>query len=307
MFDSLPKPFLLIHIPKTAGSFLFRILLRIDTLHYYRWLGLDALRQPHNLIVGRVHHIKRRYRWPHSGVFVFKKEHQKYHLLLSKLKHYPCVVMLRNPEQWYASYLAFFMKELSLFSHNEGWYKKVKAEVNSNPVMQLFVDKYLPTMNYDAWQELLQTNVEAFLFFIKNIRLPEILNITSSYFDTHRVIELDYMTCTYVWSLDPNPAEVLSMNRDSLIEYFESNSHTKRPAPLFPLRYENMNQEVRDLLVNEFNYDRDIVDVVFDHAGVFNRTPPKKKARMLADIRTNAVIQQEIKSEFIRYYQGLAS
>lgn len=303
----LPKPFLFIHMPRTAGTFLNQVFLRLDVLELRYYLGLDPFRQPGFLSRRAMDWVKKSFHWPRYGPFLFSQYHTKYYQVNPKLRTYPCVTTVRSPKQWYISYLTFFMHMSPFLAHSRKWYEKVRAEIQSNPVIQLFANQYLPTINFNAWQELFQTNIEAFIFFMKNVRLPALLKETYPFFDTHKVIELDYMTCFYVWSLSSNPAKVLMMEQDALREYFASGAYTREPDPLFVLRQEQLNTNIRELLVSEFNYQRDIVDFVLDHMPAINHSWSKKSKTILSQVDNNRFVQKEVQAEFFRYYQTLAS
>jgi len=281
----LPRPFVLLNLPKTGTSYTTQYIQQADLLSAASLFGMSR-------IFGRSH-ISRKWGWkilsklksglPH-GYMNFYTKHTPYSWLPDRLRPLPAVAVLREPVSWYLSDY--------LYRTIKGRPRRHPAPLQKlySPEYQSFVQKYMNGEDSDdAWRNI---NLEDHCYF-----RWAVMRRWLTFNDATLAADfpLGTLGCHALTFLHREPARVFAMQAEEAEEYFASGRWRQDLCQVHLLRQDRLREELYSVMLKQLGYRREILDAARELTpDRLNASPPRRKERALQELEQKPWLREEI-------------
>ena len=276
----VPRPSVLLNIPKTGTSFARRFFDSADLLAFRRRCGVDRLSVPSRAGMHLARLLKRhgiaygnlncRVRYPHTG----------YSELPRALRACPKICALRDVAGWYRSYCVFYthapvMRHALLWRAIRLLVDGIDRERDANVRAVLlkhrreFLERF---EGEDASADALQdVSAEFLVWFTQTVRLEYMMRRRFGL--DARAEQLGFLTFRTIALLFEDPRRVLGLRTEAFDAYFASGRYLNDLRCDHVLDCARLNEQLSALMVRELDYDPRIVEFLSEHAPRHNVSP----------------------------------
>jgi len=286
----LPRPFILLNIPKTGSTHTTQYVKQADLLSAASLFGMSR-------IFG-LSHISRKWGWkilsklksglPH-GYMNFEEKHTPYSWLPERLRSLPAITVLRDPVSWCISNYVYKMRKDMTF-----FWSLLQLQ---NPEYKSFVQKYMDgKVSIDAWRNI---SLEGFWHFTWDImRRWQTFNDSALAADS----PIGACGCHTLLFLQREPWRVFAMPAEEAEEYFASGRGRQDLCQVHLLRHEQLQEELDSVMLEQLGYRREILDAAREFLDTIqeleparlNVPPAERKERALQELEQKPWLREEI-------------
>ncbi len=242
----LPRPFILLNIPKTGTTYAVHYVSNADLLSTTSLFGMMRI-----LLRSRVFGL---WRWkiqtrlklelPH-GYMNFDEKHTPYAWLLAQLQSLPAIAILREPVDWYMSDYLYRTRKDSDVNHTQRLQKLQRPECKS------FVQKYMGgEVSPAAWHNI---SLEGFWHFRRDIirewRIQDAFTLAADF-------PIGALGCHVLGFLHREPGRIFTMHAEEVEEYFASGHWCQDLCQVYLLRQEQLREDLYRVMLEQLGYRR---------------------------------------------------
>ncbi len=282
----LPRPFVLLNIPKTGTTYATRYVRNADLLSVASLFGMMRILQHSPICIkqwGWKIQTRRKPGRPH-GHMNFNEQHTPYSWLPAQLQALPAVTILREPVSWYLSdYLYHTRAGLD--------YRQRLLKLQS-PEYKSFVQKYMGgEVSRSAWCNI---SLEGFGHFRRDIRRHWRVHDSSN-----STLVADFpigaLGCQALTYLHREPARVFAMRTEEVEEYFISGRWHQDLCQVYSLRHEQLQEDLYRVMLEHLGYRREILDAAREITPPRpNAAPSRHKELALRELEQKPWLREEI-------------
>ncbi len=280
----LPRPFILLNIPKTGTSYTTQYVRSADLLSVASLFGMMHILQ-HSRVSTRQwwweKQTRLKPRLPH-GCMNFDEKHTPYAWLPPRLQSLLAIAILREPVSWYLSDYLYTTTSKDLD-------RLLKLQ---SPEHKSFVQKYMGgEISLDAWRNI---SLEGFWHFRQNIRrlrwMDHFYNVTLA-----ADFPIGPLGCQVLIFLHRKPVRVFAMHAEEVEEYFTSGRWHQDLCKVYLLRHEQLQEDLYRVMLEQLGYRREILDAAREITpSRLNASPPHHKELALRELEQKPWLREEI-------------
>ena len=295
----LPRPSVLLNIPKTGSTFTRRFFDAADVLAFRRRFGSRRLRVPGRAGIELVRRLKRH--GPAYGNLNCRLAH--HHTGVSRLppplRALPKICTLRNVAGWYGSYCAFYTRPAPKRRRDRLLARAIRMLVDGvdrepdGPDRRQLLEhrnEFLERFEReDATADSLENlSVEFVVWFSQTVRLKArqyrsvgLQNSPSG---------LGLLTVRAIKNLFDDPRKVLALRGDALQEYFASGRYRKELRCDYFLDFADLTGQLGAVMVDALGYDPDVVGFLGPRFPRFNASPADRALRVRRELQAGDLL-----------------
>ncbi len=297
----LPRPFILLNIPKTGSNYAAVFARRADVLSLMARLGMLRRFRQLPRIVARLRSVlnrARRLRLLHFGYMNHQEHHGFYCRLPATLRSLPAISILREPVSWYLSrYL-----HVTNIKEREypGRYKILQTVERAlhtpgspqHEAARVLLEKYLDREpSTQAWENI---SFEGFCYFMHHFYRRDVVAQHFSVEVDNR-LALGSLGCRTLMFVHREPRRIFAMPPDAIEEYFADECWHQDLARGWFLRHEQLQEDLYRVLLEQLGYRREILDAARELTpSRLNASPPHHKELALRELEQKPWLREEI-------------
>ena len=281
----LPRPFILLNIPKTGTSYTTQYVRRADLLSMASLFGKMRTLQHSRLSTRQWWwkiQTRLKSRLPH-GYMNFDEKHTPCSRLAASLQSLPAIAVLRQPLSWYLSDY--------LYRTSTRWNHRQKLLKLQSPKYKSFVQKYMGgELSPSAWCNI---SLEGFWHFRRDITRH--WGVFNHIFTLPTDFPIGTLGCHVLSFLHREPARVFALHTEEVEEYFTSGRWHQDLVKGWFLRQEQLREDLYRVMLEQLGYRREVLDAAREimpaRRNVASRQP---KERALRELEQKPWLREEI-------------
>ncbi len=297
----LPRPFVLLNIPKTGTNYASAFIRRADMLSLTAQLGmLRRFRQLPRIVaklrsvLNRAHYLRLLY----FGYMNHHEHHIFYCRLPATLRSLPAISILREPVSWYLSrYL-----HVTNIKEREypGRYKILQTveralhtpDSPQHEAARVLLEKYLDREpSTQAWENI---SFEGFCYFMHHFYRRDVVAQHFSVEVDNR-LALGSLGCRTLMFVHRDPGRIFAMPPDVIEEYFADECWHQDLARGWLLRHEQLREDLYSVMLERLGYRREILDAALELTPARMKvSPDQRKERAWHELEQKPWLREEI-------------
>jgi len=283
----LPRPFVLLNIPKTGTSYTTFYVEHADLFSAASIPGMTPIFRRKSLpsrIARRLGRTVQTGLKPHLpyGYMNFYKKHTPYCRLPDRLRSLSAVSILREPVSWLISDYIYRTRPYGDHRHR---LKKLRSSKYKS-----FVQKYMGgEISAASWCNL---SLEGFWHFRWDVmRLWRIFNDSTLAAD----FPIGALGCLALIFLHREPGRVFVMHAEEVEDYFASGRWRQDLCQAYFLRHEQLQEDLYSVMLKQLGYRREILDTALEVTPVrIYASPARRKKRALRELEQKPCLREKI-------------
>ena len=258
-------------------------------------------------IATEIYRLTKQRLFPYGSLNFEWHPHAPYRDIPHRWKKYPKICCLREVTSWYISYYLYCGKSppsgppslpllVRLLIHND---RKIKLSKYQARALDGYEKEFISKFKNESTDTLENISLELFFWYVETIRTKYLL-LSRFNLDTLPK-KIGFLTFRAIMILFNDPKKVFSMNKKEFDEYFESDRYRQDVKCDFFLDFNHLTEQLSSLMINELNYNREIILSLKERFPRQNISPAseKKKAKAMRELMDGDISEKILRHEEI--------